>query len=240
MEFHLLPAYRGDPPIPVPRTPYLSREKYDGGPWMSYPTRKGRPIPEWDGTKLDHMAYYSAQWVNPRPTAEEESFLQTWLYFGLISEFTGANASNSDGDSAPLDTGSKEILDQLYNAVLVEDGGRTYVKLDKECLDLFKEIGRSRMPTDPEARKNRFKHLILCLKYAHSVLYGAPKDFDHSVKFSIAALAELYTTTTKFFLERLQVPVTFAGIWSVGFLTEDVCIFASFVFLIQRILGSER
>ena len=230
MEFHLLPAFRGDPPIPVPRTPYLARERYDGGPWLSYPNRKERHITGWDGTSLDQMAYNRSLWVNPRPTAEEESFLQTWLYFGLICEFTCANTSNSEGESSPLDASSKETIDRLYKAVLVEEGDRTYVRLDTDCLDLFLEVGRSRMPTDPEVWKTRYQHLTLCLSYAQAVLFGASKDFNHSVRFSIAALGELFTTTANFALQRLNVPTTFGRIWSTGFLTDEVCVLSKFAY----------
>lgn len=52
MEFMLLPVHRGDPPIPVPQTPYLCRERYDGGPWMTYPQRKGKTITAWNGTEV--------------------------------------------------------------------------------------------------------------------------------------------------------------------------------------------
>ena len=192
--------------------------------------RKGRPITGWDGKSLDQLAYNRSLSVNARPIAEEESFLQTWLYFGLICEFTCANTSHSEGDLSPLEASSKETIDMLYDAVLAKDDGGTYVRLDTHSLDILLEVGRSRMPQDPEARKVRFQHLILCLACAQGVLFGAPKEFDHAVRCSIAALGDLFKNTADYALRRLNAPMTIGQNWSTGFLTEEVCLLSDFVF----------
>ena len=58
MEFLLLPTHRGDPPIPVPRTPYVCKERYDGGPWISYPERQGKSITAWNGTEVCDLFFF--------------------------------------------------------------------------------------------------------------------------------------------------------------------------------------
>ncbi len=87
MEFALLPIHRGDSPIPVPRTPYVAAQRYDGGPWLRYPERKrklkGMLL---ENGQLDMIEYYRAEQVHPTPIQERVSFFQTWLYFGLIAE----------------------------------------------------------------------------------------------------------------------------------------------------------
>jgi hypothetical protein len=45
------------------------------------------------------MEYYRTERVNPTPLREQESFFQTWLYFGLIFESVGINAN--DGGNQP-------------------------------------------------------------------------------------------------------------------------------------------
>lgn len=78
--------------------------------------------------------------VNPISFAEQESFLQTWLYFDLIAEFLGANSTFNSSDSDSADNNSldishtvmsaKDILDIIYNTVLFQDGESTFVVLD--------------------------------------------------------------------------------------------------------------
>ena len=198
---------------------------------MSYPLRKGRPITGWDGKSLDQLAYNRSLWVTARPVAQEESFLQTWLYFGLICEFTCANTTNSEEDPSSLEAASsKETIDLLYDALLVKDDGGTYVRLDTHSLDILLEIGRARMPQDPEARKERYQHLVLCLVCAQGVLFGAPKDFDHAVRCSIAALGDLFKNTADYALRRLNTPAPLGQTWSAEFFTEEVCLLSIFVF----------
>lgn len=62
--------------------PYVCRESYDRGPFLTYPVRMGRThvLPN-AGAVLDQY--------NPTPTQDLEDFFQTWLFFGLINEFLG-------------------------------------------------------------------------------------------------------------------------------------------------------
>ena len=84
MEFHLLPIHRGNPPILVPDTPFVSRERYDGGPWLSYSARKGKGAYALNGTPFDSISHQRAERRNSTPVDEQELFFQVWLYFGLL------------------------------------------------------------------------------------------------------------------------------------------------------------
>jgi hypothetical protein len=87
MEFALLPIHRGDPPIPIPRTPYVAIQRYNGGPWLTYPERKGKLKGMLlENGQLDAIEYSRAEQVQPTPIKERVAFFQTWLYFGLIAE----------------------------------------------------------------------------------------------------------------------------------------------------------
>jgi hypothetical protein len=215
MEFHLLPIHRGNPPIPVPKTPYVASERYDGGPWLSYPARKGKLENMLKDGSLDVIEYARSERVNPTPLNEIESFFQTWLYFGLIAEFTGANCD----DDAGIDRSENDALNQLYKIVLVEDG--SFVRLDRQCLDEFLVAGRGKISKDVEVRKAHYNHLAECLSYAYSCATQFPPEFNHAVRCSIAALGELFMTTINFAFEMLGLPL-FGRDWKTGFLNEDM------------------
>jgi hypothetical protein len=72
---HLL-APDGTAPIDVP---YLCKEEYDGGDFMTYPQRKN-----WTDDELDGSNSFGG-----RSPEEVESFFQTWLYFGTLLSIFG-------------------------------------------------------------------------------------------------------------------------------------------------------
>jgi hypothetical protein len=218
MEFHLLPIHRGDPPIPVPRTPFVSRERYDGGPWLSYSARKGKAAHALDGTPFDSLSHQRAECINPTPVDEQESFFQTWLYFGLVAEFTGVNSV----DEASFDPDKRQGIDHIYNTILVLDGDQSYVKLDQKTLGILLDLGRAKLPSDIDGKKKYYNHLQLCLSYVHVMISMVPKEFNHAIRCSILALGELFTFSTNFALEALQVPLSFGRSWSTSFLSDEM------------------
>jgi hypothetical protein len=60
--------------------PYLCKEEYDREGFSGYPLRQG-----WDKTKILAQGDFGSE----RPLKDIQSFLQTWLYFGLLSEVLG-------------------------------------------------------------------------------------------------------------------------------------------------------
>jgi hypothetical protein len=106
MEFLLLPHYRVDPPAPIPKTPHVCQERYDGGPFLSYPARVGKA--HFGTAYLDRMTFNLTERAYPAPTADLEAFIQNWLFFGLIAEFLGATSEDMpDHCSSPIkDPGS--------------------------------------------------------------------------------------------------------------------------------------
>ena len=72
--------------------------------------------------------------INPTLILDQDSFIQTWLFFGLIAEFLSANSEDAqDQSSSPTkdnkSQSSKEIISQLYETLVVQEGGRSYVSL---------------------------------------------------------------------------------------------------------------
>jgi hypothetical protein len=86
-----------NPTSKAEEVPYVSTERYDGGSFLGYPARHGRPemvTPSYPpGTDFNMR-----EKANPTPIRELEAFYQTWLYFGLLCEFAEVN---SDSPGAP-------------------------------------------------------------------------------------------------------------------------------------------
>lgn len=195
---------------------------HDGGPWVSYPSRKGKPLSAWDGKTFDLGEYHRSQRVNPTPLEELEPFIQTWLYFGLLAEFLCVNVSQL-GIASPLvdQQEFKEIVNHIYKTTLVQDGNRTYVNLDSDCLDLFLQRTRPRLAKDPEIMKNFYQHLNVCLACTKSVLAFLPPHSNHAVKCSIAALRELLMHAVITAFQFLGLKESFNRSWGVGFLDKE-------------------
>ena len=71
--------------------PYVCREKYDGGPFMTYPSRRdGIPDLYLVGLFPGQFPYHHQMQLASLPQQELESFYQAWLFFGLIREILGS------------------------------------------------------------------------------------------------------------------------------------------------------
>ena len=70
--------------------PYVCLEKYDGGPFMTYPSRTGSlPNLHLMGLFPGQFLYAHQMQLASLPKRDLESFYQTWLFFGLIYEILG-------------------------------------------------------------------------------------------------------------------------------------------------------
>jgi hypothetical protein len=73
--------------------PYISSTDYLGFPFLSYPQKQGyhHVIPQPDCPKFStHEA------VHPTPDDKLASFLQTWLFFGMLQEALGSLYQHED------------------------------------------------------------------------------------------------------------------------------------------------
>lgn len=193
---------------------------------MSYPDRKGKMITAWNGIEFDSLEYNRCERINPTSVKELESFLQTWLYFGLLFEIgAGFHASIAEGQSETPAPDLMEFLDKMYDDMVFQEGNDSFVKLSSEYLDSFFEKALSQVSQDAPATTKRryFDHIILCLTYAHPMITASvPKTFNHAVRYSIAALGELITYAMNFLANRFEIPMTFGRSWSNGFFNEEM------------------
>ncbi|OCK73243.1 hypothetical protein K432DRAFT_9004 [Lepidopterella palustris CBS 459.81] len=67
---------------PAIEIPFISKSLYDGEPFDDYPLRQGIAIDRSIGS-INMSTFFE------RPFKEQTSFVQTWLYFGLLQQFFG-------------------------------------------------------------------------------------------------------------------------------------------------------
>lgn len=111
------PTDRGSSSLPEQKTPYVCRKRYDGSPFLEHPKLEGKP--EVLLAADDHLQDKHQETMNPTPVHELEDFLQTWLYFGFLSEALCLNSrKDQDESSARLasssgENRSQELVDQI-------------------------------------------------------------------------------------------------------------------------------
>jgi hypothetical protein len=168
---------------------------------------------------FDLMNYQRAERVNPTPLRDKEAFIQTWLYFGFICEFLCANSKDNSTEATP--EGCQDVIDQVYDMMLVPNGDKFNIELDDEGLNKFLSMSKPRLPEGREAQIKHFEHLLTCIAHAHPILSQLPKDFNHTVKYSISGLYELVAQTIRAVFLRLGVQRIFGRGWAVGYLNQE-------------------
>lgn len=156
--------------------PYVCSKDYDGGPFLTYPTREGvaHALPT-DGSIPGASPYRQHERTYPTPKQEQEDFLQRWLCFGLVNEILDHRwrpdilirpTQDNDGETKVVSTlGLVETLD-------------TWV---------------ADIQTGNLKPRNTYEHVAECLRLTFATIHGAGPDFDPRVKISLASLGELFS-----------------------------------------------
>jgi hypothetical protein len=185
MEQLLLPF---KPTSPLAKVPYVAHERYDGLSFLEYAKRKGKFTIEpasADGTYVPMQAHDSRF---PPPASEQEPFFQTWLFFGLLSEFFQGNVADESQISPEKPS---ETLDFLYTNFINEEDGKQFVTTAKFLPIIDTLLAQPDEDEEQaEALKLHINHLSVCLRYAAFVLWTCAEDFNPDIKWSIAALGE--------------------------------------------------
>ena len=144
--------------IPLPKgveahwkIPYIATDTYDGGPFLSFPQRKGWNLSDYanreDGIKQGPTLH------NREPSEEEiQSFLQAWVYFGTIHEVWGGVASE-------------------MNFVTTDDSGNSYLSTQKYPVIIDLWVERSIDPSAPQEtqRENALRVLKRLLSHVQTL-----------------------------------------------------------------------
>ena len=153
------------------RVPYICREEYDGGPFLTYPLRVGKPQALPSAGYPDFAVY---EHLHPTPPGELEAFLQTWLIFGLLHEVLGALYIHHDF------------------VCMVESGDKFEKCLSTSKLLLLLDALIAQVGDVQGNKAADYSHIVECLSLASVVLSVAlywPK-FDPRIMASIAAIGE--------------------------------------------------
>ncbi|KAG8422117.1 hypothetical protein J3459_010702 [Metarhizium acridum] len=176
------------------QTPYLCIEHWDGGLFRTYSHRKHKTsiipvllrtvpdIPPADQPYLENLY--------PTPKEELQPLIQTWLYFGMLAEMLGLNEI-APGVRLVEEAAATEEISRLHKQLTREENGQT-VLTAAEILTwgpLFLE--RLQMA---ENEFDRLVYILQCLQWAMVMLHSTQENIDHAVRYSIAALGELFTT----------------------------------------------
>ncbi|OAA76702.1 HET domain protein [Akanthomyces lecanii RCEF 1005] len=192
MDHLLLPQ---DPTFPTPETPYLSSEDWDFGPFRTYLDRKYGDLGLSESPQLptgNGLLTLPLQRIfDAIPSAKLQSFVQTWLYFGLLAEFLSLNELEDGSRLVSLDQ-AKDEMAVLYREFSKEGDNRKLLTsvpvLDKS--DLFAERVRLAGELAP-----RFHHLHGCLTRSVLIINNCFHQLDFSIRYSMAGLGELFMTT---------------------------------------------
>lgn len=172
------------PAISTPRVQYVCEEPYDGGSFLSYPTRAG-----WhqDQQQEGHLRFLAAELNSPSENVELQKRLQSWLFFGLLHELL-----------APWD---------LYNSrdyIETDPNGQRFVHTKglPEKLQLW--LQRVQSLSDGE-KLNLQMSLMGCLKIASEALLCLAEqqhpDFEFSIKMSLLSICETISGLGQFALD---------------------------------------
>jgi hypothetical protein len=147
------------------------------------------------------------------------------MYFGLIAEFLGANSHGSEHGASSMSSKAPsptEILDTIYNTLLLKEGETTFVVLENAGFVKLVNMARSNLPQGVEAQRTWYIHLNQCLMHAHSIFNTIPKEINHNVRSSIAALGEMFTFHIMNGLQILNGPPSTMGSWSKGYFSHQM------------------
>ncbi|KAF7540756.1 hypothetical protein G7054_g1167 [Neopestalotiopsis clavispora] len=157
MDHLSLPQFPAHPHVEVPR---ICEAEYDGGPWLSYQERE-----RWQ--KVDFLGA-------SRSADDVQSFLQRWLFFGLLHVFLGAKLDQSSFVRDAPD-GSQYITTAHLPELL-----RNKIREDRDL--------------DPRTKGERILHLAVCISEMDDVLTNIsiwkPDVLDRRLHLAFAAVAE--------------------------------------------------
>lgn len=197
------------PEDPIPTTldkvPYLCVEKYDGGPFLTYPYRMRKPWVLPDMNDPLYLPYASFERLTPTPKNEQESFMQAWLFFGLLNEVLGGSYREEDFlTQVPTETGRFILCTKNLRPLLTA-----------ACESYFADASY-------EAQR-KFDHFRQCVTLVVTVSFAFQSDFDWRLMCSIIALHEAVVFALNGTARKLGFETIPSLPWAKRFFGEAVC-----------------
>jgi hypothetical protein len=180
-----------NPSHKVERTPCFCdpTNHWDGDPFITYPQRGGflHMVPLFL-RQYDLETPYT-ELIHPSELQFRQKVLTRWLFFGLLSEFLGANQQENP-ERPPDHPEAERLRAGIYeDCVKTSEDGETFIsgEVIKDVVPAV--VGVVNVSKDIQARLN---YLSSCLRVASGMLASpATQGFDRSLKFAIAGLGEL-------------------------------------------------
>ena len=173
-------------PFPGSRTsfvhtvvPYVCKEEYDGGPFITYPRRAGISTPfQVVSNDDDSWCYLSAParvYLESMPKHELEPFCQTWLFFGLIHEILCSFYNHEDYVSV-RDNGGRPVK-ALSTSRFNQDLGR--------WTDSMRDGNANSFPA--------YQHVVECLRLARATLLVIHSNIEPETTSSLVSVLQNLT-----------------------------------------------
>jgi hypothetical protein len=191
------------------KVPHIDHVMYDGSEWFSYPRRRDSAWPEMD-LEYPESDLPIHRYLSSASGSEIGPFLQTWLLFGLLSEFFGGNALKESGtvltttDGAVDEKVPNEVVCRIYENYTREDDGDRYITTTTLLQDMEDAVKCGML--DRDHFLSSCLRLRQCLKMAYVVLSAAPQDLDRSVRTSIGVIGELLSRSINSALFDFKLP----------------------------------
>ena len=184
-------------PGPVP---FVCKEAYDGGPFLTYPLRRKEPNPLANGTEMVDTV---SNQVSSQPVARLEAFIQTWLFFGLLQEIFGDLFDASQFVRPAASTNETRNVSKTSQLVSVLKswmafGPRKVLDTSQLVSIVEKWMNRVELSRDSQDEKrSQYEHVASCLRLTVTVLQtvkaNVRPDFNPWIRLSIATIGELLT-----------------------------------------------
>lgn len=170
-----LPKPTGQAKSLFPAIPYLCQDRYDEGPFLDYPQRAGLPVSEVDPTiRLSPtLSSASQKLLAAMPPAELQSFLQNWLFFGLLREVLGDLYRHED-----------------FVTTLLNGENEETVITTADLLSQLKDW-ETKITQDEGSSRSVYEHVAKCLTLTYACLVIEYPALDNDLKFHLASVAEV-------------------------------------------------
>ena len=170
-----LPKRTGQTKSLFPEIPYLCQDTYDKGPFLDYPHRSGLPDLKIEGPLGDSpsLSIPKQQFLEGVPRAELESFLQNWLFFGLLNEVLGDLYRHEDFVTTFLDGETEKTIVTTVDLLSRLEEWEATITKDKHSLMAV------------------YEHIAKCLNLSYACLMIQYPAFDDDLIFHLASVAEV-------------------------------------------------
>ena len=228
----------------LPSIPLVAKQRWDGGPFLEYPQRRGFQA-MYDGaggtTEYPWEISPAAQQLS---TKELEAFFQEWLLFGLITEAldgnsetlgssplpaaqqTNTNPAQEHNNAASIECHThghcQTIVDRVYRDFVYQADAKSYITtriFTSELQNSWSMPNLSFYPTRNHLAV-RYKRMRLCLRQAHYFYTHLPADFGSDIKFSIGAIAETIAHAMQLVCHYLDLEGICPNQWGDGYYAD--------------------